>query len=75
MTYTTKTGATFQYKSDAVKHILKTDADLATWYLDEHGVDAAWIENLNASNCDTYGLGAPGELCDMIIKDAEVSTD
>lgn len=73
--YKTKDGETFRYKSDAVEHVLATDADLAKWYRTEHGVDDDWIAELNASNCNTYGLGAPGELCDMILKDADVTAE
>lgn len=72
MIYKSKDGETFRYKSDAVDHVLRTDAEIAKWYRDEHGVDDEWISNLDASNCNTYGLGAPGDLCDMILADAGV---
>ena len=71
--YKAKDGETFRYKSDAVKSALKADAGLAKWYRDEHGVDADWIDSLTASNCNTYGRGAHGDLCDMIIADAGIT--
>lgn len=74
MTYTAKTGETFRYKSDAVKWVLKNDAEIAAWYRDEHGVNEDWVDNLNASNCSTYGMGAPGDTCDMILADAGVKS-
>jgi hypothetical protein len=73
MTYQSKTGETYRYKSDAVIAALSADASLAQWYRDEHGVDADWLDTLTASNCNTYGLGAHGDLCDMILADAGIS--
>ena len=67
-----KSGETFSYKSDAVVAALSSDADLAKWYREQCGVDADWIDNLDASNCRTYGLDSPGDICDMIANDAGI---
>jgi len=66
-------GKIYRYKSDAVIAALKADEDLAKWYREEHGVDDDWINSLNASNCNTYGENAPGDICDLIAEDAGIS--
>lgn len=70
--FKSQTGETFSYKSEAVKAALAANAELAQWYCDEHGVDAEWINSLNASNCNNYGSDAHGDLCDMILADAKI---